>query len=219
VDQLRTISDAPPPASVLYRIGYPPDPLAWPPRALIGTQRFDDPNRRFRVLYAAERRLPCFVEVLQDWRPDLQALSALAQRATQATAPLPPLALPRSWRQSHLLGRFKLAPNQRWLDVRRVQTREELRRLFAPAVLQVGLEDFDGGAIRSLQRSFTQAIAGWAFNQGFQGIVYTSRFDDAWTCWAIFEGAAIQPVGVPRRIGRSDPDLALAAALLRIGVG
>lgn len=52
------------PAGPLYRIGWPPDPLAWPDRRFIGRNRFDDPDGKFRVLYLAEQRLTCFAELL-----------------------------------------------------------------------------------------------------------------------------------------------------------
>lgn len=99
------------------------------------------------------------------------------------------------------------------MDLRVVETREILRAAFAPSVLAAGLSDLDGSAIRGPQRPLTQAIAAWAYDRGFHGVVYTSRFDDGWTCWAVFKGAVVVPVGMPRRLRRDDPDLAFTAAL------
>ena len=52
------------PAGPLYRIGWPPDPLAWPDWRFVGHNRFDDPERSYRVLYLAEQRSACFAELL-----------------------------------------------------------------------------------------------------------------------------------------------------------
>lgn len=82
------VRDAPAPAGVLNRIGRCPSPLAWLPWQAVGTGRFDDPRGEFRVLYAAEQRLACFVETLAPWRPSLEDLARL--RATWgADAPAP----------------------------------------------------------------------------------------------------------------------------------
>ncbi len=46
----------------------------------------------------------------------------------------------------------------------------------------------------------------FAYDNGFHGIAYISRFDDNFDCWAIFEGARFDVVDrVP--IARDDPDL------------
>src|SRR6266550_2696501 len=69
------------------RRGGPPAPSAvsgWPqaisacppPLSVTGKSRFDDPNRQFRVLYVAERRLGCFVEALAPLRPSLNDIAA-----------------------------------------------------------------------------------------------------------------------------------------------
>lgn len=204
--------EVPTPARPLYRIGWAPDPLAWPPRWATGAGRFDDPRRRFSVLYLAEQRWACFVEVLAAYRPDLPTLSRQAATNGDA-ATVPTRTLPASWRTGRRLGRLRLVPGQRWLDLRVVETREILRAAFAPSVLAAGLSDLDGSAIRGPQRPLTQSIAAWAYDRGYHGLAYTSRFDDRWTCWAVFEGAAVTPVGAPRRLRRDDPDLALTAAL------
>jgi len=43
-------------------LGRLPNPLDWPPVDRIGANRFDDPARHFRVLYAARQRTACFAE-------------------------------------------------------------------------------------------------------------------------------------------------------------
>lgn len=59
------------PGTRLFRVGRRPTPLAWAPWPFVGEGRFDDPERRrYRVLYAGDRRA-CFLETLADFRPGL----------------------------------------------------------------------------------------------------------------------------------------------------
>lgn len=208
---IRAVRELPSPGRTLYRLGHGPEPRAWPPWEVSGRNRFDDPDGRFRVLYAAERRRCCFAEALAPFRPELPALGA----APPGVLP-PPQPLPAGWLASRRLGRLRLAPGQRFLDLRTIETREVLRTLLAPLVLGVGMGDLDGAAVRSAERRLTRAIAGWAAARGFHGITYTSRLDDHWTCWALFEGAAIVPLGPPAPLRRGDPDLLATAALFQL---
>lgn len=60
----------------LFRFGRLPDPLALIPWEYVGGFRFDDPERQFRVLYAAEQRKACLVEKLASLRPPPDASSS-----------------------------------------------------------------------------------------------------------------------------------------------
>ncbi len=205
------------PPAVLYRLGRRPDPLALPPWDVTGAERFDDPRRQFRVLYAAEQRLACFVETLAPFRP---RIALLAQLRAEGGA-LPPEAgrVPPDWNQRRLVGRFRLAPRQHWLDLRSPRTCELLRVELADVLVRLGLEDLDVSGVRGPGRALTQAIARWAYEHGFRGIAYRSRFDDALTCWAVFEGASWEPEGPPELITRRDPDLRAAARLFGLQLG
>ncbi|MGH2461966.1 MAG: RES family NAD+ phosphorylase [Chloroflexota bacterium] len=57
----------------------------------------------------------------------------------------------------------------------------------------------------------TQAIARWAFDRGFEGIIYSSRLDSTLTCVAIFEGVATEPLGLAEPIRIDDPNFRAAA--------
>jgi hypothetical protein len=72
-----------------------------------------------------------------------------------------------------------------------------LRHGLAQPLLDRGLGDLDLGGVVGPKRQLTQAIARWAYDHGYAGLVYSSRFDAALTSWAIFEGAAFEPVGLP----------------------
>jgi len=199
------------PRAVLYRIGRLPDPLAWPPDEFTGGGRFDDPQREFRVLYTGQRRA-CFLETLAPFRPSLEALAAL-QKVTGGQEPSPRGVVPADWYQKRAVAGFRLGPGQRWLDLRATESRETLRRELAAALLDLGLADLELSGVLGPRRHLTQAIARWAFENGYAGIVYPSRFDDALSLWAIFEGAALEPVGMPEPIVPDDPDLVAAARL------
>jgi hypothetical protein len=111
-----------------------------------------------------------------------------------------------------------LDSGQRWLDVRSLSTREELRRELAPLLLDLDLPDLDLGSVAGPGRALTQAIARWAYERGAAGLVYHSRFHSALTCWAIFEGARFEAVGRAEAIGPEDPDLVAVARLFSLAI-
>ncbi|MDO8442703.1 MAG: RES domain-containing protein, partial [bacterium] len=181
------VSEAVPPSQPLYRIGYLPDPLAWPPLQYVGSGRFDDPVRRFCTLYAAEQRLGCFVESLARYRPSPRALVEL-RNVTGAPDPSLVPVVPGDWWVRRRVGRFYLDPDQKWLDLRTLGTREALRVELADTILRLGLTDLDVSSVRSLNRDLTHAMARWAYEHGYNGVAYTSRFDDGLDCWRSSRG-------------------------------
>ena len=205
------------PTPVLYRIGRLADSLAWPEWRYCGGGRFDDPQRVFRTIYAAEQRLACFVELLATFRPSPQVLSML-KAVANVDEPLVLGIVPADWVRKRSLGAFRARPGQHWLDLRAFSTREALRGELAEQLAQLGLSDLDVSAVRGPQRELTQAIARWAYMHGFAGLVYRSRFDDSLGCWAVFEGAEFDPVGIPEPISLGDADLLAAAALFGLCV-
>ena len=200
------LADAVPPSQPLCRIGYLPDPLAWPPLQYVGSGRFDDPMRRFRTLYAAEQRLGCFVESLARYRPSPRVLAELRNVTGAPDHTLLPV-VPSDWWVRRCVGRFHLDPGQKWLDLRVLGSREALRVELADTLLRLDLPDLDVSSVRSLNRDLTRAIARWAYEHSYNGVAYTSRFDDGLDCWALFEGASLRPAGPPEVILPDDPDL------------
>jgi hypothetical protein len=200
---------------VLYRLGRPPDPLAFPIFEFTGGERFDDPQRQFRVLYVAEQRIACFVETLARFRPSVELLAAW-RAMPEADVPEPPLQvglIPRDWLADRLMARVLLSPGQRWLDLRAFETREALRAELVGTLHALGLDDLDVSGVRGSRRPLTQAIARWAYERGYQGIVYSSRFHDAYRCWAVFEGAHFERSGRPQAITPRDRSLQAAMRL------
>jgi hypothetical protein len=209
------VREANTPRRVLYRFGRPPDPLAFPPFEFTGGERFDDPQRQFRVLYAAEQRVACFVETLARFRPSVELLAAW-RAMPEADVPEPPLPVglvPRYWIASRQMVRLRLSSGQRWLDLRSFETREALRLELAGTLRVLGLSDLDVSGVRGSRRPLTQAIARWAYERGYHGIVYSSRFHDAYRCWAVFEGARFERSGRPQAITPRDRSLQAAMRL------
>lgn len=199
------------PRGVLYRIGRLPDPLAWPPWEVVGSGRFDDPRREFRVLYAAAQRRGAFVETMAPFRPSVEALAGM--RLADGEEQRPGGIVPADWYQRRAVARLRLLPRQRWLDLRAPETREELRAELAATLMTLGLSDLDLSRALGPQRTLTQAIARWAYDHGYAGLAYASRLDSALTLWALFERAAFEPVGLPEPITADDFDLVATARL------
>ncbi|MFN8635982.1 MAG: RES family NAD+ phosphorylase [Chloroflexota bacterium] len=211
------VARAAPPATPLYRVARAPDPLAWPDWRYIGGSRFDDPRNQFRVLYLAERRVGCFVESLAGFRLDVDLLARIA-RVSGASGGLPAPLVPRDWYASRRVGRLQISPGQQWLDLRAPETLQALRAELADALVRLHLPDMDVGATRGPSRALTREIARWAYDRGFRGLAYRSRFGDQIECWAVFEGASISPIRPDETILPDDPDLQAAAHLFGLTI-
>jgi hypothetical protein len=177
-----------------------------------GNGRFDDPQHAFRVLYAAARRRAAFVETLAQFRPLVTALARL-EEVVGTDEPLPVVTVPSHWYQRHAVVRLRVAPGQRWLDLRAHSTREALRTDLAPTLLTLGLADLDLGHVLGSTLTLTQTISRWAYEHGYAGIAYSSRLDAKLTLWALFEGAKFESVGEPDPVTPDDPDLVAVTRL------
>ncbi len=208
-----TLHWVPPPPSPLVRVargdaGPPSDPFApptWERADVDGTfgNRFDDPGKedgipeaaQFRVVYAATQREGAFAETIAHFRPDLEALAALARIADDAPMGKRPLVgtIPARWRQIRGVGRIVLDPALRFVDVTHPDTLAEIRATFAGFAAESGYRDIDLSAVTSGDRRLTQRMARYIYERvsdmgapAFAGIRYVSRHSAAWECWALF---------------------------------
>lgn len=163
------------------------------------------------MLYATLQRRAAFLETLVRFRPSLDVLAAL-QAVKNPDEPLPAPQVPADWYGARAVGRLHLAPRQRWLDLRSFETREVLRRELAQTLVDLGLVDLDLSGIVGPKRQLTQTITRWAYVHGYVALVYSSRYDAALTCWAIFShpvdsAEILEPMGHSRPL-RCSPVLA-----------
>jgi hypothetical protein len=206
------LQEAPLPDGPLYRLGRAPDPLAWIDWRYTGSGRFDDPVQppRFRAMYLAEQRLACFIETLAAWRPKLDLLERLAALPPGDRGNDVPWQafgrVPRDWPLLRRIGAVRLHPHQRWLDLRVHEARETLRAALAPQLLRLGYDDLDLGDTLSRDRQLTRMLAEAAVDDGFNGVVYKSRFDHAFDCLALLDGATFDRID-ERPLMSDDPDL------------
>ncbi len=209
-----------PPRTLLYRLGRWPDPLALPPPQFTGAGRFDDPARRFRVLYVAKQRRACFAEILAAFRPDLEVIAARRDETGKLELDEQP-AIPAGWLQGRAIQQLRLGSRQRWLDLRALEIREQLREVFASLLVELGIPDLDLSAVtRSdlVGRKLTQQIAAWAYDNGYHGITYPSRLAGQGNCRALFEGSRWTAAGNPELVAPDDPDLLAVARVFDLTV-
>jgi hypothetical protein len=81
--------------------------------------------------------------------------------------------------------------------------------------VRLGLTDFDVSAALSSNRPLTQEVARWAYEHDYQGVIYSSRLDAAFDCWALFEGAQYEPLAAAS-IAIDDEDLVAVAEVFRL---
>ncbi len=237
-----TLHAVPPPLSPVFRVargngGPPADPFvppSWERADADGTfgNRFDDPGKadgapegeRFRVVYAATQRDGAFAETIAHFRPDLEALAALAAIQGGAGEPQPLTGVVSvRWRQLRGVGRLLLDPALHFVDVTHPDTLAEMRTCFASLSVAHGHRDIDLSTITSGDRRLTQRVARHVYEQtdadgrpAFAGLRYVSRHRGAWECWALF---ADRLVGerMPVQAVRAE-DAGLVAAARHLGL-
>jgi hypothetical protein len=198
------------PPSALHRVGRLPNPLLLAP---VDNQtwkgRFDDARRRRRTLYAAEDPQTCYFERLQKFRPSLELLALLEQIRTRAEEQETPAENPEAldyeilmaeagtldsdYFQKYARVAFLPEPSQLWLDLRDSDVLRQLRSRMAPWLHANRIEDFDFSDVVARDKRVTQHIASLAIDSNLAGVISLSRLNAPKSCWAIFEGAKLQP--------------------------
>lgn len=177
--------------------------------------RYNDPQGRFRVLYAASERQAAFMETVQDFRPALRDL-ALVQSLLPSgdiDLPLPIGRVPAAYFGKRIAA-FRLDHTQRWLDLRSPQMHAFLRGALASELVTAGYSGaFNFGEIIGSDYTITRLISRWSYDAGYGGIAYPSTHDGSLSCWAIFDRASVTLVGTVEPIRRDDPDLIAAVDL------
>ena len=185
------------PSAQIYRIARAPDPWAPLDWAYVGddgtfSNRFDDSEGYFRVLYASSSPLGCFVETLARYRtaPYVQDLiTALANIENADDSEVKFGTVPLSWLRTRALGVAKTTPQARFADIYSAEWLSYLRGRFEPAFKQrhPGVQEFDLSQLMSQDRKLTQQIASVVYQLGYEGISYQSRHGRELQNWALFE--------------------------------
>lgn len=178
--------------------------------------RYDDPQAKYRVLYAATERFGCYVETLARFRID--PLLAAGMAAIEGDDDFYPLGeVPSEWLTSRAMGTAHITAecadiyNSAWID--------RLRIKFLPLLKTFGLSDLDASVLQtSTPRAITQKVSRFIYEEKLNGIKYPSKFGNDIENWAFFE-----PVSVHREstdiIKPDDSDFIRAMALHHLKLG
>jgi hypothetical protein len=151
--------------------------------------RFDTSD--FGVIYMGSTLEACFGETLARYRPE-PSLADLVADDWQGF--MQPGQVPAEWREKRAIVHATIDPDELFLDVEALETREYLRGALALGLAALGYTDLDVAVVRGPDRRVTRLIARWAFSQVhedgnpiFAGLRYLSRLKSDWECWALFD--------------------------------
>jgi RES domain len=212
----------------LFRVARKPRVWAWIDLKYTGEGRWDDPERRYAVLYASRDSFGAYLESLSHFQPDLELVAQLKQTRKNAAglkATAPAGRVPADWRSQRLLGRG--APDRvggAFVAVGRAATLAVLRRELAPFAHHLGIEEIDAGVIRldysDKFRAFTQAVSRFIYEQpeAYAGIFYLGQRGDDVENYAILQRGDESPVSDwgSSEIDLDDEDFLRACRLLGI---
>lgn len=238
----RLLSWVTPPSKPIFRVarrGHDPfDPPSWEYRLADGTfgHRFDDPaarygaseEARFRMIYCATEREGAFGETIAHFRPSLATIAGLKEvEASTDREPLHFAILPADWCSSRWLGKTRLDPALRFVDVEAPDTLQVLRETpkIAQVAVELGLPDIDRSVLTGPYRLLTQQIARIVYEQterngqpSFAGLRYLSRLNPDWECWAIYSDRIVHTVFPTEPIAANDPALLVVASLFSVSL-
>lgn len=177
----------------VWRIGHHPFPWRWVDWRYaehgIFTNRWDDPDGRFRVAYAASSLRGALLEVLAQFRVDPQLDESLAEIDDDPAYPTQPAGVVRrSWFDRRSASSALLSG--RFCQITRSETIRALRPHFLATAKRLGHADFDAAVLRdAVPRQLTRAVSAhlYAVYADLQGIAYRSRHGDEEKLWAVWE--------------------------------
>jgi hypothetical protein len=172
--------------------------------------RFDDPQKKYRTLYAAKRAITCLRELLADLRPNPKALQEFENVFSKTDEQSIAVAgiVSAKWRRQHVLAhaRPRLASG-RLIPVESPTVLKRLEHAHAKLLRAHGFKSLNIPRLRSRDRPITQACARTFYEEGRAGVLYYSRLDGS-PCYAFFEGrASLRMLGHPLPMTQNHPDL------------
>ncbi len=216
------------PPRPLFRVGRDDDAWAVPDWAFAkedGTfgNRFDDPMRVYRVLYASSQRLGCFIETLARFRVDVSFVADLALMENGEDDFTAFGTVHRAWINGRCIGTANVEGE--YADIYALGWVSHLRSALAGIAVKLGMEDIDLSSLeRAEPRLLTQRTGRIAFEFGFAGVFYHSRYGHSIENWAIFEDWTMPdrfPIHQPKswKVAEDDPDLLEALRILGLVIG
>jgi len=211
------------PAGPLFRVGRDDDAWAIPDWAYAKEDRtfgnrFDDPAGVYRVLYASSQRLGCFIETLARFRVDVSFVADLALMENGEDDFTAFGTVRKAWLNGRCIGSTNVEGV--YADIYALGWVNHLRTKLAEVAVKLGIEDIDLSSLeRAEPRRLTQQASRIAFELGYAGVFYHSRYGHSIENWAIFEDWTMSkrfPIRQPIswRIAEDDPDLIEALRVL-----
>jgi hypothetical protein len=168
--------------------------------------RFDSPTGSYGVRYFSTTLDGCFGETLARFRADPK-LAELIGDEWEERGWMNVGDIPADWRQRRTAGHVRF-PNTgsntrypygvQFLDIEAVETREALRKDFAPLLAIYGYDDLDVPVVRGHDRRITRYISQWAYERTeddaplYAGIRYLSRLNSEWQCWPVYDNVNLE---------------------------
>lgn len=167
----------------VWRVGFFASPCEFTPRDLCGwNHRFDDPQREYRTIYAADKKETCLREVLADLKPNKKALADFKKNFGDDEALTCAGLVTRAVRRKHVLVQAGIVVSSgAAVDIESAGVLKDLS-----ARLE---QTLDTARIRGKDRALTRAASRLLYSDGHSGISFRSRLDTL-ACHALFEGRA-----------------------------
>jgi hypothetical protein len=211
-----------------FRVGRDDDAWAVPDWAYAKEDRtfgnrFDDPMGVYRVLYASSQRLGCFIETLARFRADVSFIADLALMENGEDDFTAVGTVRRAWIKGRCIGSANV--DGEYSDIYALVLVSHLRAALAAIAVKLGMEDIDLSSLqRAEPRRLTQQASRIAFELGFAGVFYRSRYGHSIENWAIFEDRTMSerfPIRQPQswKVAENDPDLLEALRILGLIIG
>ena len=178
------------PSELVFRVGRKPSawkPPEWAYAGEDGTfgNRFDDPEKLYRVHYASAARFGCFLETLARFRKDPMLGVELTEIEGDDDFTILG-TVPRAWLQSRIIGSARGVG--RFADVYGSEWIAYLRLQLASQCVEHDIAELDASVLQhSAARGLTQRVSRIAYNLGFQGVRYVSKYAQDVENWAFFE--------------------------------
>jgi hypothetical protein len=185
--------------------------------------RFDDPAGVYRVLYASSQRLGCFIETLARFRVDVSCIADLALMENGEDDFTAFGTVRKAWIKGRCIGSANVEGE--YADIYALAWVSHLRLALAGTAVKLEMEDIDLSSLeRAEPRLLTQQAGRIAFELGYAGVFYHSRYGPSIENWAIFEDWTMPdrfPIRQPnsRKFAEEDPDLLEALRILGLVIG